>query len=62
MWRTVLLSAESPAPTTRPDLGSPSTGGGPDGELIPADELSRVTAGNPHGEFAEVIATGELLS
>ena len=33
----------------------------PDGQVIPADELARVTAANLHGEFATVVATAELL-
>jgi len=35
---------------------------GPDGRTITADELSRVTAANLHGEFAEIVSTAELLS
>ncbi|MGN6574800.1 MAG: cysteine hydrolase family protein [Nocardioides sp.] len=34
---------------------------GPDGALVTADELARVTATNLHGEFAEVVRTGDLL-
>lgn len=35
---------------------------GPDGVLVPAEELSRVTAANLHGEFATVISTADLLA
>ena len=35
---------------------------GPDGRTITADELSRVTATNLHGEFAEIVSTAELCS
>jgi len=34
---------------------------GPDGRLVPADELARVTAANLHGEFATVVNTQQLL-
>ena len=34
---------------------------GPDGAVVTADELARVTATNLHGEFATVVSTGELL-
>lgn len=34
---------------------------GPDGGLVPAEELARVTAANLHGEFATVVSTQELL-
>jgi nicotinamidase-related amidase len=34
---------------------------GPDGTVVPADELARVTATNLHGEFAEVVRTDDLL-
>ena len=34
---------------------------GPDGVVIPADELARVTATNLHGEFATVVSTQDLL-
>lgn len=34
----------------------------PDGTLISADELARVTATNLHGEFANVVATHHLLA
>jgi hypothetical protein len=34
---------------------------GPDGEVIAAEELARVTAANLHGEFATVVATEDLL-
>ena len=34
---------------------------GPDGQLLTADELARVTAANLHGEFAEVVQTRDLL-
>ena len=33
----------------------------PDGEIVPADLLARVTATNLQGEFAEVVRTDELL-
>jgi nicotinamidase-related amidase len=33
----------------------------PDGEVIPADEIARVTAANLHGEFATVVPTRALL-
>jgi nicotinamidase-related amidase len=33
----------------------------PDGGLVPAAELARVTAANLHGEFAEVVRTRDLL-
>jgi nicotinamidase-related amidase len=33
----------------------------PDGTVVPADELARVTATNLHGEFAEVVRTEDLL-
>jgi nicotinamidase-related amidase len=33
----------------------------PDGEVIPADEIARVTAANLHGEFATVVSTRALL-
>ena len=33
----------------------------PDGTLVTADELARVTATNLHGEFATVVGTAELL-
>jgi nicotinamidase-related amidase len=33
----------------------------PDGTIVSADELARVTATNLHGEFAEVVATADLL-
>ena len=35
---------------------------GPDGQLVSADELARVTATNLHEEFAEVVTTATLLS
>lgn len=35
---------------------------GPDGTVIPAEELARVTAANLHGEFATVRSTSEVLS
>ena len=35
---------------------------GPDGAVIPAAELSRVTAANLDGEFATVVSTKQLLS
>ncbi len=34
---------------------------GPDGVLVPAAELSRITAANLHGEFATVVRTADLL-
>lgn len=34
---------------------------GPTGEWVGADTLALVTATNLHGEFAEVVATGDLL-
>jgi nicotinamidase-related amidase len=34
----------------------------PDGSVVTADELARVTATNLHGEFATVVSTAELLS
>jgi nicotinamidase-related amidase len=34
---------------------------GPDGAVVTADELARVTAVNLHDEFAEVVATRDLL-
>ena len=34
----------------------------PDGSVVIADELARVTATNLHGEFATVVSTAELLS
>lgn len=34
---------------------------GPDGTVVTADELTRVTATNLHGEFAEVVRTEDLL-
>jgi nicotinamidase-related amidase len=33
----------------------------PDGGIVTADELARVTATNLHGEFATVVATADLL-
>lgn len=33
----------------------------PDGTIVPADELARITATNLHGEFATVLATRDLL-
>jgi len=35
---------------------------GPDGSVVTADELARVTATNLHGEFATVVTTGQLVS
>jgi nicotinamidase-related amidase len=35
---------------------------GPDGEVITAEQLSRVTAANLHGEFATVVTTDDLVS
>ncbi|WP_028651901.1 cysteine hydrolase family protein [Nocardioides halotolerans] len=34
---------------------------GPDGDVVSADELSRVTGVNLHGEFAEVVRSADLL-
>jgi nicotinamidase-related amidase len=34
---------------------------GPDGKVVSADELTRATAANLHGEFATVVATVHLL-
>ena len=34
----------------------------PDGSVVTADELSRVTATNLHGEFATVVSTAQLLA
>jgi hypothetical protein len=34
---------------------------GPDGGVVSADDLARVTAVNLHGEFAEVVATATLV-
>ena len=34
---------------------------GPDGTVVSADELARVTGTNLHGEFAEVVRTEDLL-
>ncbi|HSJ20973.1 MAG TPA: cysteine hydrolase family protein [Nocardioidaceae bacterium] len=34
---------------------------GPDGATLSADELTRATAANLHGEFATVVVTGALL-
>lgn len=33
----------------------------PDGSVIPAEEIARVTAANLHGEFATVLTTREVL-
>ena len=35
---------------------------GPDGVVIPAEDIARVTAANLHGEFATIRRTGEILS
>lgn len=35
---------------------------GPDGRVISAEDLARVTATNLHGEFATVVATAQLLT
>ena len=35
---------------------------GPDGEVVPAELLARVTAANLDGEFATVVSTAELLA
>jgi nicotinamidase-related amidase len=35
---------------------------GPDGDLVTAEELSRVTATNLHGEFADVVRTSDLVT
>jgi len=34
----------------------------PDGSVVTADELTRVTAANLHGEFATVVSTAQLLA
>lgn len=34
---------------------------GPDGQVVTADELARVTAANLHEEFATVVSTAELV-
>ena len=34
---------------------------GPDGQVVRAEELARVTAANLHGEFATVVRTADLL-
>lgn len=34
---------------------------GPDGTVVPAEELARVTAANLHGEFATVRSTNEVV-
>ena len=34
---------------------------GPDGAVVPAEVLARVTAANLHGEFATVVTTDDLL-
>jgi nicotinamidase-related amidase len=34
----------------------------PDGEVIPAETISKVTAANLHGEFATVVSTADALS
>ena len=34
---------------------------GPDGAVIPAEEIARVTAANLHGEFATVRTTADVL-
>jgi nicotinamidase-related amidase len=33
----------------------------PDGTIVPAEELARVTATNLHGEFATVVSTADLV-
>jgi nicotinamidase-related amidase len=35
---------------------------GPDGAVVDADTLARVTAANLHGEFAEVVSTDEAVA
>jgi nicotinamidase-related amidase len=35
---------------------------GPDGTVVPAEELARVSAANLHGEFATVRSTSEVVS
>jgi nicotinamidase-related amidase len=35
---------------------------GPDGAVVPADQLTRMTATNLHGEFATVVSTAHLLA
>jgi hypothetical protein len=34
---------------------------GPDGETVSADELTRATAASLHGEFADVVRTGDVV-
>lgn len=34
----------------------------PDGSVVPADQLARITATNLHGEFATVVSTENLLT
>lgn len=34
----------------------------PDGTVVPAEELARITATNLDGEFATVVSTAELLA
>ncbi len=34
---------------------------GPDGRTLTADELAQATATSPHGEFAQIVSTGDLL-
>ncbi|GGI09447.1 hypothetical protein GCM10011354_34120 [Egicoccus halophilus] len=34
---------------------------GPDGEVVPAETIRRVTAANLHDEFAAVVSTAEVL-
>jgi hypothetical protein len=33
----------------------------PDGRVVPAEELARVSAANLHGEFATVVTTNQLV-
>jgi nicotinamidase-related amidase len=35
---------------------------GPDGVVVPAEQLARITAVNLHDEFAEVVSTAELVA
>ena len=34
---------------------------GPDGEVVPAEDLTRATAASLHGEFAQVVRTRDLI-
>ncbi len=35
---------------------------GPDGAVVPAEQLARITATNLHREFATVVSTANLLA